>query len=195
MGDARNDKASVKRIIACAIFGRDRILSSEWVESHGALLHGDMDLITALAEAGWLDLASTLCNTLPEILPFDGYHRLVRPPAWLPGLLERIVSKSDRYRIKLTVSSLSCEGAAPRVEETVMARLMPLAERYAETADMPIASRMQCLALLCREPTVAYRLKDELARVAAEIRPESFRRRGTILGGLDTREAWYLEAA
>ncbi|MCX6875183.1 MAG: hypothetical protein NTW21_15445 [Verrucomicrobia bacterium] len=193
--EAWKDNAIIKRIIECAIIGRARALTAGLIESHGAALHGDTHLITALAEAGWLDLASTLCNRLPEILPFDGYPRFVRPPDWLPRLLEGIVSKSDRYRIELTVSSLSCEGTAPKMEETVMARLMPLAERYAETADMPIASRMQCLALLCREPTVAYRLKEELERVAAAIRPNSFRSRGTILGGLDTREAWYLEAA
>ena len=194
-GTAWTDNAILKRIIECAIFGRARALTSEWIESHGAALHGDTALITALAEAGWLDLAGTLCNRLPEILPFDGYPRLVSPPDWLPRLLERIVSKADRYRIELALSSLSCEGTAPRLEETVMARLMPLAERYGETADMTIASRMQCLALLCREPTVAYRIKGELERVAVEVRPDSFQRRGTILGGLDTREAWYLEAA
>jgi len=56
-----------------------------------------------------------------------------------------------------------------------------LVKRYAETADMPIASRMQCLALLCREPTVAYRLKEELERVAEAI-PLSLRLYAAIMG-------------
>ena len=193
--EAWQDTAIARRIIDCAIIGCARALTAGLIESHGSGLHGDANVIIALAEAGWLDLAGNLCNGLPEILPFNGISRLVRPPDWLPGLLERIASKSDRYRIELAVALFPCKGTAPRMQETVMARLMPMAERYGETADMPAASRMQCLALLCREPTVAYRLRAELERVAAEIRPESFRSRGTLPGGLDTREAWYLEAA
>jgi hypothetical protein len=81
------------------------------------------------------------------------------------------------------------------LEESAPARLMPMAERFTETADMPALSQVQCLALLCREPSVAYRLKHQLERLAADIKPEDFRSRGRMLGGLDTRDAWYLEAA
>ena len=192
---AWRDSSPMKHIVEAAISGQAKELAAELIHTYGAGLHGDTNLITALAEADWLDLAGKLCNELPQILPFDNYPRLAKPPEWLPRLLEMTGSKSDRYRIGLAVSSLSCDGMAPRMEETVMARIMPMAEQYGETADLPAASRMQCLALLCREPTVAYRLKEELERVAAEIRPDSLRSRGTILGGLDTREAWYLEAA
>ncbi|MCX6878762.1 MAG: hypothetical protein NTW21_33865 [Verrucomicrobia bacterium] len=187
------------------------------IKSHGAGLHGDTDLIIALAETGWLDLAGDLCNGLPDVFPRAGYRQLAMPPDWLPGLLEKIVAKSDRYRIEVAVSSVPLKGTAPtgttitnreglrlreereatvpKLAETVMARLTPLAERFDEIASLPATSRLQCLAMLSREPTVAYRLKDELERVATETNINAIKESRIRPDGLDRNDMWRMETA
>ena len=217
--EPRFDNAIMTRIIVCAVIGQSRSLTSGLIESHGTGLHGNMELIAALGEAGWLDLAGALCNGLPETLLLGGFYRIAKPPDWLPGLLEKIVAKSDRYRIEVAVSSLPLketaptngsatnreglrvhlpgdrEATVPRLEETVMARLMPLAERFGETDSLPAASRLQCLAILSREPTVAYRLKDELERVAAETNLNDIVESRIRPDGLDRNDLWRMETA
>ena len=76
-----------------------------------------------------------------------------------------------------------------------MARLLPLAARFGETAPFAAVGRLQCLALLAHELTVAFRLKDELERLSADMNVANLKRWGRRADDLDADSRWRLETA
>ncbi|MBN8456553.1 MAG: hypothetical protein J0M04_01715 [Verrucomicrobia bacterium] len=193
-GEAWSDNAVMRSIIETALIGQATDLTADLIHAYGTAFRGDMGLVVALSESGRTDLAVVLCTGLPDILS-DGGCRLGGTPTWLPGLLEKIESQADRYRIELAISTIPNKERAKTIPETAMARLMPLAGRFGETADMPDASRMQCLALLCREPTAAYLIKGELERVIDGLDIADLKRGGRRTADLNAASRWSLETA
>ncbi|MDB6077856.1 MAG: hypothetical protein JWO82_1603, partial [Akkermansiaceae bacterium] len=152
------------------------------VKAAGAEVHGRLEMALKLWQAGQGGLAAGLIAGPDEYLVkagnyfIEGLLKVFVPPKFtreietgLPGWLETIPDREQRFRMECVISSLVDAKEAAAQKETREARLSRLVDRFAAEGPQAKAARMVTLAALSFSDAKGILLRDEMDKLVSDL--------------------------